>query len=77
MQHVAFSIDVIELHAARLRYAQTVPEHEEQAAVADGLSAALVASIFDQPFNLATGEVLAVATALLCARLRRRGAGSC
>jgi hypothetical protein len=66
---VAFSIDVIELQPARLRYAKTVPEHEEkQAAVADGVSSALVASISR---SAATGEVLAVATALLCARFRR------
>jgi hypothetical protein len=60
MQHAAFHVHLVEFHAAGLRHAEAMAEHQkQQATVADLVSAAL--GRLNQPFDLARGEVLPVA----------------
>ena len=61
MQHAAFGVRLVESHPAGLRHAQTVPEDQEQQATVAGFVPAAALHGFNQPFNLAAGEVLSVA----------------
>src|ERR1700733_9612735 len=66
MQHAAFGVHLIEFHAAGLRHAQAMPEHEQQKATVAGLVPPALGRL-DQPLNLAPGEVLPVAVRPACA----------
>jgi hypothetical protein len=50
---------LVEFHSAGFRHVQTVPEDQEQQAMVAGFVPAVLHS-FNQPFNLAAGEVLAL-----------------
>jgi hypothetical protein len=60
MQHAAFGVHLVEFHPASLGHAQPVPEDQEQQATVAGFVPAALHG-FNQPFNLAAGEVLSVA----------------
>jgi hypothetical protein len=54
---------LIDLQPAGFRYPEAVPEHEQQQATVAGFIPASPGR-FDQPFNLAPGEVLPVAVTI-------------
>ena len=60
MQHAAFGVHLVEFHPASLGHAQPMPEDQQQHATVAGLITAPLRGL-DQPFNLAPGEVLALA----------------
>jgi hypothetical protein len=60
MQHAAFRVHLVEFHPAGLRHAQAMPEHQEQQATVAHLVPGAFGR-FNQPFNLAAGEVFSVA----------------
>ena len=60
MQHAAFGVHLVEFHPAGLGHAQPVPEDQEQQATVAGFVPAALHG-FNQPFNLAAGEVFSVA----------------
>jgi hypothetical protein len=60
MQHAAFGVHLVKLQPAGLRHAQAMPEGQKQKATVAGLVPPALGRL-DQPFNLAPGEVLAVA----------------
>jgi hypothetical protein len=82
MQNPAFGINLIQLQLADLRYAESMPEHEEEQTPVAGLVPAALSRL-DQPGNFAPGEVLPVAALrrpdpfFPTARPRRRVGFSC
>ncbi len=63
MQHAAFSVHLIEFHPAGFRHAQAMPKHQEQQATVTGFIPGAL-NRFNQPCNLAPGEVLPVGVLL-------------
>ena len=59
MQHAAFGVHLVEFHSAGLGHAQSMPEDQQQQATVAGFVPAALHG-FNQPFNLAAGEVLSV-----------------
>ena len=68
MQHLAFGVHLVEFQPAGFRHTQAMPERQKQKATVAGLVPTSTNSL-DQPFNLAPGEVLAVAVTVALPRL--------
>jgi hypothetical protein len=60
MQYAAFGVHLVDFHPASLRYALGMAKHQEQQATGAHLVPAAL-SRFNQPLNLAAGEVFSVA----------------
>src|SRR3954452_24198502 len=59
MQHPAVRVDLIEFQPAGFRDTEAMPEHQKQQAAVAGFVAAASGRL-DQPFHLASGQVLPV-----------------